>query len=145
MAGNEAILGINRHHFLTHANNASASPYQVCFVIHGNISTALFCRQMLQHGRLSYLSRTSYKSISFPDFHRQGNPFFRRVHGKHLNVHDIAYAHGLHRMLDKPIRDLGNMDQPVLMDADIDKRAEINDIAYGRSEERREGKECRSR
>ncbi len=51
--------------------------------------------------------------------HRQADPFFDRINVQYLYIHDIPNADCFQRMLDKTVRDLGNVHQSVLMDADI--------------------------
>ena len=63
--------------------------------------------------------------------HGQADPLFFQLHPQDLHLYDIAYAHHLQRMLDEPVCHLRDMDQAVLMDPDIHKRAEIDHVPDG--------------
>ena len=52
------------------------------------------------------------------------------VHVKHDYLYDVADRDGLARMADKFIADLRYMHKPVLVNADIDKNAEIYNVAH---------------
>ena len=52
-----------------------------------------------------------------------------KIHAQYLNLHNVPHADRLQGMPDKPLRHLGDMYQTVLMDADIHKRPEVDDIA----------------
>ena len=61
--------------------------------------------------------------------HCQGNALFAGIDTEHLDPHDIADLQHFPRVLDEFIADLGNMDQPVLVDTQVYECAEINDVA----------------
>ena len=63
--------------------------------------------------------------------HGQGNALFAGIHAQHFDAHDVAHLEQLARVLDEFIADLGHMDKAVLMHAEIDKGAEVDDIAHG--------------
>ena len=63
--------------------------------------------------------------------HRQADPFFDRINVQYLYIHDIPNADCFQRMLDKTVRDLGNVHQSVLMDADIHEYAKVDDVTDG--------------
>ncbi len=52
------------------------------------------------------------------------------VHVKHHDLHHVADGDGLARMLDKLVAHLRNVDQTVLMHADIHEHAEVDDVAH---------------
>ena len=52
------------------------------------------------------------------------------VHFQHHDPDHIAYFHGLTGVLELTLAHLRNVDQSVLMDANIHKHAEVNDISY---------------
>ena len=62
------------------------------------------------------------------------NALFAGIDTEHLDPHDIADLQHFPRVLDEFIADLGNMDQPVLVDAQVYECAEINDVAHGASQ-----------
>ncbi len=55
---------------------------------------------------------------------------FLLVYAQHYHLHHVAHGEHLGGMLHIPVRDLGDMHQAVLMDADVHKRAEINDVPH---------------
>ena len=66
-------------------------------------------------------------SFVFP--HGKGDAHFLDVYADNGYVNHVAYADDFAGMLDEAVGDLGNVNQAVLMNADIDKRAEIGDVA----------------
>ena len=56
---------------------------------------------------------------------------FFLIHFEHDDLDDIAYGDGLARVADKPVADLGDMYEAILMHADIDERAEVNHVSDG--------------
>ena len=53
------------------------------------------------------------------------------IHAEHHYLHNIAYLHHLAGMAKTLIAYLGDVHQPVLMNADIHKHTKINDVAHG--------------
>ncbi|CNU07330.1 Uncharacterised protein [Salmonella enterica subsp. enterica serovar Bovismorbificans] len=52
-----------------------------------------------------------------------------QIHFQHFHLHDVAsFYHGVW-IVDELIRERGDMHQAILMNADIDKRAEIGDVS----------------
>src|SRR5699024_9445280 len=73
----------------------------------------------------------SITSLSFlgDSLHGKLDPLLLQIHAQHLHIHHIAHMHHFQRMSDKfLLADLGNVDQSVLVHADINKHAKINDI-----------------
>ena len=60
--------------------------------------------------------------------HRQRNALARYIHLLDANLDDVAGLHHLVRILDEPIRQLGDVDEAVLVHADVDERAEVGDV-----------------
>src|SRR5690606_35715053 len=52
------------------------------------------------------------------------DPLARQVDVEHLDPHDVAGFDHLARVLDEPVRHRRHVDQAVLVDADVDERAE---------------------
>ena len=63
--------------------------------------------------------------------HGQSDSLLWYIYRKHLYIHYISHADSLQGMLNKAVRNLGNMNQTILMDTDIYKHSKINDIADG--------------
>ena len=63
-------------------------------------------------------------------FHCQRNPLFLRVAGKYLDGDDVADLQAFGRMFDEAVGNLRDVNEPVLMDADVDECAEIGQIAH---------------
>ena len=61
--------------------------------------------------------------LVFLFFHSQRNPFFCQIHADDFHFHDIADFHHLQGMLDIAVAHLGNVNQPVLMNADVHEGA----------------------
>ena len=73
-------------------------------------------------------NRILHKSVLH---HRQRDSLLARVHADDGHVHDVADAHHFERVFDELFAHFGDVDQSVLMDADIHKSAEVHDIADG--------------
>lgn len=69
--------------------------------------------------------------LLFRLFHGEGNALFCRVNRQHPHSYDIPHFKHIKRMPDKSVRYLRNVNKPVLMNAYIHKRAEINYVSYG--------------
>ena len=65
------------------------------------------------------------------DLHCKLNPLLFHIHTQNFHFHDIPDADDFQRMLDKTVRDLGNVHQSVLMDADIHEYAKVDDVTDG--------------
>ena len=63
-------------------------------------------------------------------FHGQADPFFNRVCIENPDLDDVPDLKHLAGVLDIFIADLRDVYQPVLVDADIHKGAEIDHVAY---------------
>src|SRR5262245_17072873 len=58
----------------------------------------------------------------------QADALTLEIHAEHADTNQIADAYDLVRILDEPIRELGNVNQAVLVHADVDERAERGDV-----------------
>ena len=63
-------------------------------------------------------------------FDRKRNPLFLFVHVEHDDLDDIAHGQNLARVADKLVADLGDVNQAVLMDADVHKSPKVDDISH---------------
>lgn len=67
-------------------------------------------------------------------FHGQGDAAGFRVYGQDGDLYDIADADDLGGVADEAVGELRDMDEAVLMDADIDERTEVDHVAHGAGE-----------
>lgn len=65
------------------------------------------------------------------DLHCKLNPLLFHIHTQNFHFHDIPDADDFQWMLDKAVTHLRDMYQTILMDSDIHKGTEINDISHG--------------
>lgn len=79
--------------------------------------------------RISFLSGILLAVLIQP--HREGDPLLCQIDIEHFDIHDIADADRLERMLDELVGDLGYVHQTVLVNPDIHEHAEIDDISDG--------------
>ncbi|SUH34422.1 Uncharacterised protein [Salmonella enterica subsp. enterica] len=65
----------------------------------------------------------------FVQTHRQRNTLTLQIHFQHFHLHDVAsFYHGVW-IVDELSRQGRDVDQAILMNADIDKRAEVSDVS----------------
>ena len=62
--------------------------------------------------------------------HGKLNSFFLHIYAQHLHIHDVPNADHFQRMPDIFIGHLRNVYQAVLMDADVHKGSEINNVSH---------------
>ena len=62
--------------------------------------------------------------------HRQADAAFLLIDAKHPNRYSVANGDHIHRMLDEFVAQLRDMNEPVVLDADIDESAEVDDVAH---------------
>ena len=77
-----------------------------------------------------YFSRYSTAAVLLQP-HGQGDPFLCQINLKHLNIYDISNTDSLEGMLNKPVGNLGNMHQAILMNPNVHKHTKINDVPNG--------------
>ena len=63
--------------------------------------------------------------------HRQLDSLLLQVHAHDLNVYDIANADCLKRMLDVAVGKLGNVNQTILVYADVYESTEVDYVTNG--------------
>ena len=81
----------------------------------------------------------NYVNISSGDylfylFDGEGDAVFLFIHVQHHDLYDVAHGEELAGVLDKLVGNLGDVDEAVLMDADIHKDAKVDNIAHGACE-----------
>ena len=63
------------------------------------------------------------------DLHRKSDPFFLKIYADDLDLYDIPDGDNIERVLYKlVVGHLGDVHQTVLVNTDVHKRAEIDDI-----------------
>ena len=67
-------------------------------------------------------------------FHSELNSLSGGIDTEYLYIDDISDAHNFQRMFDIFLLHLRNVHQAVLMDADVHKYAEVDDVAHGARE-----------
>ena len=63
--------------------------------------------------------------------HRQADALARGIHLQHFDFHNLAGFHHLAGIFDKLVAHLADVDQTVLVDAQIDKRPKLRHVADG--------------
>ena len=66
--------------------------------------------------------------------HRQRDALFLRIYTEDLDPDDVPDLEHFPRVADEAVADLGNMHQAVLMNAQVHKSAEVDDVAHGARE-----------
>ena len=78
--------------------------------------------------RLGFLAARRTWRFRQQRLHRKADALHCLVHADHLHLHDVAHLHRLARILNVLVRQLGNVDQSVLMNAEVDEGAEVRDV-----------------
>src|SRR5690606_29812756 len=65
---------------------------------------------------------------SIVETHAQADTTALLVHFDHLHLHHVAGLHHAVRVLDELVRQGGDVDQTVLMHADVDEGSEVGDV-----------------
>ena len=68
-------------------------------------------------------------------FDGEGDPFALEVNRQHLYLDDFSDLDRFPRILDEALRQMTDVDQSVLVHADVDKGAEGGDVGYGALED----------
>jgi hypothetical protein len=58
----------------------------------------------------------------------ESDSFGFKVSAKHLDLDDLAGFHGLGRLLDKTVGELADVDQTILVDADVHEGSKLGDV-----------------
>ena len=63
--------------------------------------------------------------------HGETDPLFPLVHLQHRHLHHVSHGHHLGGVPNELVSHLGDVNQAVLVDADVHKGAEVDDVANG--------------
>ena len=67
-------------------------------------------------------------ALLFCLLHGQRDALFLLVHIQHHHLHHIAHADSLGGVLEELVADLGDMNQAILVDTDINKHTKVDNI-----------------
>ncbi len=87
-------------------------------------TTVLPVASMLRFACLSVRSGVQQSSD------REGDAFGLSICAQYFHLHDLPHFYGFARILDVSVRKLTNVNQSVLMHADIDESAELSHVGY---------------